>query len=304
MSILVKALKNEQIMYNPGAVDVKMSYYLGDGNHEVKISGNMTDVITGDGNSVIEHDGDSAVIITGNGDQIIESTGNNKIIRTGNGNSKILSVGDNVKIETGNGNNRISSIGDNTKIETGDGDDEVVFIGNNSKVNTGAGDDKLVFWGNNCEIKMGDGDDFVSTYDKYYTKEDTSLFSAAFIDRLATTTSENYTAKTSDLIDTVKKTKRSFLRKKVTITYFYENHYNVDTILSKHVNMQNTTIDLGSGNNKADVTLGDNSKIEPKNDNDDIRISQKYTYDENIGSRDEVKIETHTTKKSGFGWCL
>ena len=109
MGIFVNAIENKELNYNPGAVEVDTSYNLGDGSHQVKISGSGTNVSVGAGYTSIKHIGNNATIdASGAGNKKITSTGHNKTILTGDGHDEVSSLGDNVKIDTGSGNDKVT----------------------------------------------------------------------------------------------------------------------------------------------------------------------------------------------------
>lgn len=262
MGTFVDAINKGYVNYGMGEQAVDVTYNLGDGNHKITINSSNTNVVAGNGDNIIKH------------------------------------YGSNAYIRTGDGNHKITSIGDNKTITTGDGDDDVVFVGDNCNVDLKNGNNSVVFWGNNCNIQTGDGDDSVTTFDQVYQEGQYEGLKNAFLDRLPTGTWEKWTKVSSDLIDTRKK-RHTF---KTTYTYVYENHYDVETIFSRYINgVQNTNIDMGSGSNTANVTMGKGSKISGSGGTNDITYNKKWQIDESLGHRDEVKITQK--KKSKTRWA-
>ena len=307
MGIFTNAVKQGNVEYNYGKKDINTTYNLGNGDHVIKVNGNGTNVTTGNGRVVIKAYGNRAIITTGKGNSKIQSVGNGVTISTGDGNNNITSIGDNTKIVTGNGNQKITSLGDNKIIKTGDGDDEIVFLGDCNDVDMGNGNNKLTFWGNGCNIKAGDGNDSITTFDQVYDKKEYKNISQYFIDMLPTTQNEKWTKENSTQIDGY--TKRNFFQEKKIRTY--ENTYSVETILNRYINgVQQTTIDMGKGNNTANLTMGSGSKIlqTQKDPNDKDTTTNIITYNkpwqiqESLGTRTEVKTETTTSKKFVFGF--
>ncbi len=260
MGLFIDAINKGNVAYSDGSQVIDTTYSLGDGNHRVTTTGSKTNVVTG------------------------------------NGSSTIASTGSNCTIQTGNGNQKITSIGDNNNITTGDGDDNVVFIGDNTKLDAGNGNNKVIFWGDNVNIKTGNGNDSITTFDQEYKNGHYSDISQVFIDKLPTGTWEKWNKVSTDLIDYNCKT--MFFRKRQTWTY--EEHYDVETIFSRYINgVKNTKIDMGGGNNSANVTLGEGSTIGGSGNND-IKYNEKWQIDKSQGHRDEVKIRVE--KKSNTRW--
>ena len=262
MGLFIDAIASNEVTYDKGAIEVDTSYNLGDGFHKVEITGSKTNISTGKGNTIVKH------------------------------------YGDNSNISTGNGWNQIKSLGNNKSISTGDQDDDVVFIGDNIDLKTNGGNDNVVFWGNDCKLKLGDGDDSVTTYDQIYIQKPDDELAQDFLDRLRTGTWEDWKLRTKDVIDV--KVDASMFRTKTTTVY--ENHFDVYSYFSRYIDgVKNTTTDMGTGKDKANVTLGEGSSISVDKTNavsdDTIIKNQKWQIDELTGVRDEVKI-TYETKKS------
>lgn len=247
-SILVNAVKNGYTNDDYGNKDIDVSYNLGDGNHEVNVAGNNTNITLGSGNSTV------------------------------------------------------TAMGNNMNISTGDGDDNVLFLGDNVKLDTGSGNDKLVFWGNDCEVKMGDGDDSVTTFDKVYQDIKYEKYADKWLNSLETGIHKKTTLKNSTLIDKYRKTSNHFFYTKIRTYSVYEQHYDVETIKSKYVNMKGTTIDMGTGNDTANVTVGDNSSIKNSGSSKNINKTSKYSIDESLGHKDKCEIitEKKVTRKANL----
>ena len=267
MGTFVDAFNQGAIQRTNGNIIVECTYDLGDGNHDVEISGSKTNVKTGDGNSNIVHYGSDATITTGAG------------------------------------NNKITSIGNNKTITTDSGDDEVVFLGNNCNVNTGNGNNKVVFYGDNCNVTMGNGDDNVTTFDQVYKEGKYANMSDVFLSMLPTGVWEDWNKVSSHCIDY--KVQKSLMSK--TKTWVFEEHYNVETFFSQYINgVQNCNIDMGSGKNTGNITLGANSTVKSNGTNitkstDDVTINEKWQIDTSLGTRDETKLRTEQKTSSRAG---
>ena len=270
MGTFVDAFNQGAIQRTNGNIIVECTYDLGDGNHDVEISGSKTNVKTGDGNSNIVHYGSDATITTGAG------------------------------------NNKITSIGNNKTIKTDSGDDEVIFLGNNCNVNTGDGDNKVIFYGDNCNVTMGSGNDDVTTFDQVYKDGKYANMSDVFLSMLPTGVWEDWNKVSSHCIDY--KVKKSLMKK--TKTWVYEEHYNVKTFFSQYINgVANCNIDMGSGENTGNITLGQNSTVKSNGEtinktNDDVKINKQWQIDTLLDTRDETKLRTEQKTSTRAGGVI
>lgn len=92
-----------------------------------------------------------------------------------------------------------------------------------------------------------------------------------------------------------------------TKTWVFEEHYNVETFFSQYINgVQNCNIDMGSGKNTGNITLGANSTVKSNGTNitkstDDVTINEKWQIDTSLGTRDETKLRTEQKTSSRAG---
>ena len=78
----------------------------------------------------------------------------------------------------------------------------------------------------------------------------------------------------------------------------YEIHYDVETYFSRYINgVKDTKIDMGGGNNTANVTMDRPSSTIGGSGTNEITYNEKWQIDKLIDVRDEVILQKKTSRK-------